>query len=289
LFLLQRCSDSREAANGLKALWLVNGRETGVDPADRGLAYGDGLFETMAAADGRIRWLDYHLERLERGCRRLAIEPPDRNLVGAEIGAHCPRSGRAIVKLIVTRGPGERGYRPPEAPKITRILGFSAWPDYPRSHYTDGIRVRVCALRLGVSPALADLKHLCRLEQVLAHVELRGHDVEQGLLLDTTDRVVGGSSSNVFAVRGGELVTPALTRNGIAGVMRRVVLETAPQIGLTPREEDLGLSDLIDADELFMTNALIGIWPVARLDERSFARGPATARLMRHLGYGGDA
>jgi 4-amino-4-deoxychorismate lyase len=277
------------AANGLKALWLVNGRETGVDPADRGLAYGDGLFETMASVDGRIRWLDYHFERLERGCNRLAMDAPDRGVVRAEIAAHAPRSGRAIVKLIVTRGPGERGYRPPDAPKPTRILGFSAWPQYPATHYTQGIRARVCAVRLGVSPALAGLKHLCRLEQVLAHVELRGHDVEQGLLLDTTERVVGGTSSNVFAVRGDELLTPAVTRNGIAGVMRRVVLETAPLVGLAPREADLFLHDLNDADELFVTNALIGIWPVARLDGRTFARGPATVRLMQHLECGGDA
>ena len=273
----------------MKALWLVNGRETGVDPSDRGLAYGDGLFETMASVDGRIRWLDYHLERLELGCRRLAIEAPDPEVVRAEVAAHCPRSGRSIVKLIVTRGPGERGYRPPDAPKPSRILGFLAWPEIPSSHYSRGVRVRVCALRLGVSPALADLKHLCRLEQVLAHVELRGHDVEQGLLLDTTEHVVGGSSSNVFAVRGDELLTPAVTRNGIAGVMRRVVLETAPLVGLVPHEAELTLRDLNDSDELFVTNALIGIWPVARLDERAFDRGPATLRLMQHLGYGGDA
>ncbi|HUO68166.1 MAG TPA: aminodeoxychorismate lyase [Gammaproteobacteria bacterium] len=273
----------------MKALWLVNGRETGVDPSDRGLAYGDGLFETMASVDGRIRWLEYHFERLERGCRRLGIVPPDRDLVKAEIDAHCPRSGRAIVKLIVTRGPGERGYRPPDAPKSTRILGFSAWHEHPSSHYSRGIRVRVCGLRLGASPALAGLKHLCRLEQVLAQIELRGHDVEQGLLLDTTELVVGGSSSNVFAVRGAELLTPAVTRNGIAGVMRRVVLEEAPLVGLVAREVDLALHDLTDADELFVTNALIGIWPVARLDERVFARGPATVRLMQRLGYGGDA
>jgi 4-amino-4-deoxychorismate lyase len=286
LFLLQRCSDRREAANDLKALWLVNGRETGVEPADRGLAYGDGLFETMAAVDGHIRWLDYHFERIERGCHRLAIEPPDRALVRAEIAEHVARAGRTIVKLIITRGPGERGYRPPDAPKPTRILGFSGWPEIPASHYTRGIRMRVCALRLGVSPALAGLKHLCRLEQVLAHVELRGHDVEQGLLLDATEHVVGGSSSNVFAVRGGELLTPAVTRNGIAGVMRRVVLGTAPQVGLVSREADLTLHDLNDADELFVTNAVIGIWPVAQLDERAFARGPVTVRLMQHLGYG---
>lgn len=273
----------------METLWLVNGRRTGVDPADRGLAYGDGLFETMGAADGHVRWLDYHLERLLGGCRRLAIEPPDPELLRAEIAAQCPRSGRFIVKLIVTRGSGERGYRPPEAPETTRILGISKWHDYPSTHYSRGIRVRVCEVRIGVSPALAGLKHLCRLEQVLAHLELREHDVEQGLLLDTSGYVVGGSSSNVFAVRGKDLFTPATTRNGVAGVMRRVVLENARQTGLTPHEAELTLRDLETADELFMANSLFGIWPVARLDERVLATGPATRRLMQHLGYGADA
>jgi 4-amino-4-deoxychorismate lyase len=273
----------------LETLWLVNGRQTGVDPSDRGLAYGDGLFETMAAADGRIRWLDYHLDRLADGCRRLAITRPDGAAIRAEISAHCPPSGRAVVKLIVTRGPGARGYPPPATSQPTRIVGFSAWPDYPRAHYTDGIRVRVCELRIGVSPALAGLKHLCRLEQVLAQLELRQHDAEQGLLLDTHEFVVGGSSSNVFAVRGSELITPAVTRNGIAGVMRRIVLENAPQAGLKPLETDLTLRDLQDADELFMANSLFGIWPVAKLDERTFLPGPATRRLMQRLGYGSDA
>ena len=273
----------------METLWLVNGRSTGVDPADRGLAYGDGLFETMGAVDGRIRWLDYHLERLVSGCRRLAIEPPDSNVLRAEIAAHCPRVGRFVVKLIVTRGPGERGYRPPAAAKPTRILGISDWQLYPAAHYSRGIRVRVCALRIGVAPALAGLKHLSRLEHVLAQLELREHDVEQGLLLDTGGYVVGGSSSNVFAVRGAQLLTPSVTRHGVAGVMRRVVLETARQAGLTPREVDLTLEDLQAADELFMANSLFGIWPVARLDERPFPPGPATRRLMQKLGFDADA
>ena len=273
----------------METLWLVNGRRTGVDPADRGLAYGDGLFETMGAADGRIRWLDYHLERLTSGCRRLAIDPPSPEVLRAEIAAQCPRSGRFVVKLIVTRGPGERGYRPTAATKPTRILGISEWPAYPPANYARGIRVRVCELRIGVSPATAGLKHLGRLEQVLAHLELREHDVEQGLLLDTSGYVVGGSSSNVFVVLGGELLTPSVTRNGIAGVMRRIVLESAHEAGLKPCESDLTLTDLQTADELFMANSLFGIWPVARLDERSFEPGQATRRLMRHLGYGTDA
>ena len=147
----------------MNTLWLVNGQSTGVDPADRGLAYGDGLFETMAARDGRIHWLDLHLDRLEEGCRRLEIPAPSRSLVAREIDAHCPTQGRAVVKLIVTRGAGARGSLPPEPAAPTRVLAVSPWPDYPQHHYVAGISLRGCQIRLGENPALAGIKHVCRL------------------------------------------------------------------------------------------------------------------------------
>lgn len=268
----------------MNTLWLVNGRSTGVDPADRGLAYGDGLFETMAAEDGVIRWFDLHLDRLEEGCRRLEIPPPSRSLLTTEIGAHCPKKGRAVVKLIVTRGPGARGYLPPEPATPTRVLAISSWPDYPDSYYRVGVSARVCQLRLGENPVLAGLKHLCRLEQVLAQLELRGHAVQQGLLLDSGGHVVGGTSSNLFAVRGGELVTPTLARCGVKGVMRRVVLETARAHGIRSDERELTLAEVLEADELFVTNALFGIWPVTDVDGRRFAVGATTRALMARLG-----
>ncbi len=273
----------------MNTLWLVNGQATGLDPADRGLAYGDGLFETMAARDGRIRWLDLHLDRLEEGCRRLEIAAPPRSLLKRELAAHCPREGRAVVKLIVTRGSGTRGYLPPDPAMPTRVLAVSPWPDYPESHYRQGISMKVCQLRLGENPALAGIKHLCRLEQVLAQLELRGHAVQQGLLLDGSGFVVGGSSSNIFAVHGGELRTPGLTRCGIKGVMRRVVLETARALNLRAEECELELPELLAADELFVTNSLFGIWPVADVDGRSFAIGATTRRLLAHLGYDSGA
>lgn len=273
----------------METLWLVNGQRTGVDPADRGLAYGDGLFETMAAHDGRIRWLDLHLERLEHGCRRLEIPPPERRVVAEEIESHCTRVGRATVKLIVTRGSGTRGYAPPAVPAPTRILSIGAAPKYPSSHYASGIRVRVCRLRLAANPALAGLKHLNRLEHVLAHLELRGTDADQGLLLDTSEHVVGGTSSNVFAVYQGQLLTPTIERAGIKGVMRRVVLAAAAELRVPTAERDLTLAEIANADELFMTNSLFGIWPVASLDSRTLTRGQVTQRLMQHLGVGPDA
>jgi len=273
----------------VEPIWLVNGQRTGVDPADRGLAYGDGLFETMAAQDGHIRWLDLHLDRLEEGCRRLQIPPPERRVLVDEIATHCTAVGRAAVKLIVTRGPGARGYAPPAAPKPTRILSIGTWPEYPSSHYAGGIRVRVCRLRLATNPVLAGVKHLNRLEQVLANLELRGTDADQGLLLDTSEHVVGGTGSNVFAVHRGQLLTPAIERAGIKGVMRRVVLMAAAELGVPAAERDLTLAEIASADELFMTNALFGIWPVASFDGRVLARGPITQRLMQHLGVGPNA
>ena len=270
----------------VNTIWLVNGQSTGIDPADRGLAYGDGLFETMAANDGRIRWLDLHLDRLEEGCRRLEIPAPSRSLLTREIETVCPNKGRVVVKLIVTRGPGARGYPPPESPAPTRVLAISQWPDYPDSRYRDGISVRTCRMRLGENPALAGIKHLCRLEQVLAQLELRGQPVQQGLMLDASGSVAQGTSSNVFIVAGGELATPSLARCGIKGVMRRVVLEASRALDIRAEERVIGPAELLGANEVFMTNALFGIWPVTELDGRRFAVGPTTERLMAHLGYG---
>jgi 4-amino-4-deoxychorismate lyase len=268
----------------MNTLSLVNGQSTGVDPADRGLAYGDGLFETMAASDGRIRWLELHLDRLEEGCRRLEIPMPSRNLLAGEIDTCCPRRGRAVVKLIVTRGPAARGYPPPERAAPTRVVLISPWPDYPEANYRAGIAMRSCRLRLGENPALAGIKHLCRLEHVLAQIELRGHAVQQGLLLDASGYVVGGTSSNVFVVAGSEVVTPSLARCGIKGVMRRVVLDAARIIGVRAEERDIAPAELLAADEVFVANSLFGIWPVTDVDGRRFALGPMTQRLMTHLG-----
>jgi len=270
----------------VKPLWLVNGQPTGIDPADRGLAYGDGLFETMAAHDGDVRWLELHLDRLEEGCRRLEIPSLPRALLEREIRAHCPRTGSAVVKLIVTRGPGARGYAPSDDSAPTRVLSLSPWPKFSARHYRQGIAVHVLRMRLGENPLLAGLKHLNRLEQVLAQLELRGHAVEQGLLLDTSGLVVGGTSSNLFAVSGAKLVTPTLQRCGIKGVMRRAVLETARVLGIDAEERDLSLEQTLSADELFVTNALFGIWPIATIDVQRFAVGAVTRRLMVQLGYG---
>jgi len=264
--------------------FIVNGHESNSIPAsDRGLQYGDGLFETMAAKDGRIALLDDHLERLGYGADRLGLPQPEMEVIREEVLRLVPGQGRAVIKLILTRGSGGRGYREPEQVEIRRIVSRNPWPNYPDTWANDGIAVRLCETRLALDPVLAGLKTLNRLHQVLARAEWDDPDVAEGLLLDADDRVVCGTMSNLFLVRSGALITPDLDRSGVAGVMRKQILKIAARMGIDAREKAVSLDDLSRADEIFVTNSLIMIWPVRQFEDRVCTVGPLTRRLQRAL------
>lgn len=265
-------------------MWLIDGRRaTRVPVDDRALQYGDGLFETLAVADGRVRLLPLHLARLTEGCRRLRLAVPSVDLLSGELDRLARGQARAVIKLVITRGSGQRGYAPPSPAQPRRMLGRFAWPVWPRSHYTRGVAVRICQTRLGLNPGLAGIKHLNRLEQVMARAEWRGGRWQEGLMLDIDGRVVCGTMSNVFAVRDGCLETPTVTRCGVAGVMRSLLRREAARLGLHCEERDLDLDTLAAADELFLTNALIGLWPIRRLGTLELRRGPVTRSLQAAL------
>lgn len=270
-------------------MWLIDGRRgTRVPVEDRGLQYGDGLFETMAVLDGRIRHLPLHLARLSEGCQRLGLPRSVLAPLRAELPALAAKQRRdAVIKLIVTRGEGPRGYAPPAHPQPRRMLGVFAWPSWPPSHYTRGVAVRVCDTRLGSNPQLAGIKHLNRLEQVLARREWSGTRWHEGLMMNANNHVICGTMSNVFAVHGASLLTPSVTSCGVAGVMRAAVRRQAASLGFTCEEGELALDALAGADELFLTNALIGIWPVRRLGEHRLAAGPVTRQLQQAMGLAG--
>ncbi|EAR20469.1 aminodeoxychorismate lyase [Nitrococcus mobilis] len=251
-----------------------------LDPRDRGLQYGDGLFETMAVRDGRIPWLAYHLRRLEAGCARLQITPPEVAELRREIAALAAGQSRAIIKLIVTRGVGGRGYRPdPDVPSH-RILMRHPWPAYAQRYAQEGIRLRVCRTRLASNPALAGLKHLNRLEQVLARLEWDDDSrYQEGLMLDYQGRVIEGTMTNLFIVRSGCLLTPDLSASGVAGVMREIILETAARKSLSCQMTTLSLPNLAQAEEIFVCNSVVGIWPVIALQRRRYPLGPVTRQL----------
>ena len=266
---------------------LINGRlspASGVSPYDRGLQFGDGLFETIACRRGLPRFLPWHLERLSLGCMRLAFPPHDPGELRDEIRTLAQETSAAIVKVMLTRGVATaRSYAPSGSEKPTRITIRYEWPTEDPAARQDGVRVRTAALRLGENPALAGLKHLNRLEQVLAKAESTDVRIAESLLFSRSGRLISGTMSNVFIVCKSRLYTPQIDLCGVAGIMRRVVLSEAARAGVVAEECTLDAGDIAGADEIFLTNARIGIWPVRALDARDLTPGPITRRLQQHL------
>ncbi|HZO21584.1 MAG TPA: aminodeoxychorismate lyase [Steroidobacteraceae bacterium] len=264
---------------------LVDGTEAaGVSTLDRGLHFGDGLFETIACRAGRPRFLSLHLERLMSGCKRLQIAFHDEAAVRSEVEELAHGSDRALVKVLVTRGSAvARGYGFTGREKATRITIRYAWPAEDSAPPHAGLKAGTLALRLGENPLLAGLKHCNRLEQVLARAECLNRGLSEGILFSSSGRLVSGTMTNVFLVRGSTLQTPLLDVCGVAGVMRRIVLRQAASAGIEAHECALDLADLRAADEVFLTNARVGIWPVRELDEQVLAPGALTHRLLEEL------
>lgn len=271
------------AADAPAAVW-VNGRPGGaVSALERGLHYGDGLFETIACVGGRPRFLALHLGRLARGCARLGLEFPVREELEREILDAAAAAPRAIVKVLLTRGPAlARGYASSDAGQPTRVTLRYRWEE-DTGPGAEGVRVRTATLRLGENPALAGLKHLNRLEQVLARREWSDGDIAEALMFSASGRLISGVMSNVFLVQGTRLRTPLLDRCGVAGVMRQVVLREAARAGIAAEETDLDAGDLAGARELFLTSAVIGLRPVRALDGRACEIGALTRLLQQRL------
>jgi 4-amino-4-deoxychorismate lyase len=261
---------------------LVNGRAGQLDPLDRGLQYGDGLFETMAVRNGRARFVEWHLARLADGAHRLALPLPDHDRLLGQIAAAWP-GGRGVVKLIWTRGPAGQGYRPPAKVEPTCIAAGFEWPAWPATAWSEGVRLRYCRMRLARNPALAGIKHLNRLEQVLARAEWDDERIAEGLMLDDRGQVISGTQSNLFAVIAGQIVTPALDQCGVAGVMRRALCSWAADHASAVVECSLRPEGLATATEIFVTNALIGAWPVRELAGNQVPSGPHAARFNSWL------
>ncbi len=263
---------------------LVNGMESdSISTDDRGLNYGDGLFETMAVKEGAPVCWDRHISRLHAGCRRLRIPCPPGALLRKEATRLCAGLELGVVKIVVTRGATGRGYRMPDAATPSRILSVHPWPDFPASRGTKGVAVAVCQTRLGLNPGLAGVKHLNRLEQVLARSEWDETRFAEGLMLDMAGRVVEGTMSNLFLVSSDRLLTPDLADAGVAGIMRDLVIQEALGLDAAVTVAPVSMEDVNHAEELFLSNSLFGIWPINSVDGTSYRVGPVALRLRQRL------
>lgn len=272
---------------------LVNGQHQNLlAVADRAVQYGDGAFETILVRGHKpVHW-QQHLERLRATCEILQI-PADLSPLRAEAESLIASHGASgILKIIISRGAGGRGYAVPESPAPTRIVQIHGLPQDYLQHAREGIRVFKCKHPLSLNPALAGLKHLNRLDQVMASLELPAQ-FQEGLMCNAAGDLIEGIKSNVFMVIDGVLLTPELSQCGIAGVMRAEIMAQCKEYSsLNVAQRQLGLEDLESASEVFLCNSVMGIWPVTQLQWNratlNYKIGAITRRLQTLISAGAD-
>ena len=246
---------------------LVNGQLTdSVNALDRGLAYGDGVFRTLRTQAARPLWWRDHYAKLATDCAALMLACPDEAELRAEV-CQAAEAGEGVVKIILTRGTGARGYAPPLGRAVTRIVLSAPLPAHAQAGAPDAIAARWCTLRLARQPRLAGVKHLNRLENVLARAEWDDPAIFEGLLCDDLGAVIGGVSSNLLIMKRGELFTPELAECGVAGVTRTRLLHAAVRLGIPTHIGRLLPDAILAADEVMICNSVIGVRRVASLDD----------------------
>ena len=259
---------------------LINGIKAGyIDINDRGLHYGDGLFETLLLADGKIQFFDEHMTRLQRGADKLGIRFPGVSTYLDDITTLATQSSASqqVIKLLLTRGSSERGYAIPDRvmPKRFTLLNDYSLP----AAFNSAIQARICKQTVSINRSLAGLKHLNRLENVLARAELDKTENE-GLMLDDDGFVIEGSMSNLFIVKQGALSTPDLSRSGVDGIIREKILTLAKTENIKTSITRITAEDLFVADEVFICNSLIGLVPLNRIDTTEYKTGKLCSLLQ---------
>jgi len=263
---------------------LVNGvLSDHVRVFDRGLMYGDGVFRTLLVREGRPLCWQRHYDKLCTDCAALGIACPAEDRLLAEMGRLLGTTPDCVLKIVITRGEGARGYAVPEQIEATVILMTGLIPLYPAQHFSDGVRLHLCATRLAIQPRLAGIKHLNRLENVLARQEWSDPEIAEGLMRDMEDNVIEGTMSNLFLLQGSMLYTPDLGRCGVAGVQRARIMELAGRLGIEVKVENLSLDRIYDADEILLCNSVISVWQVRELERKKWRAGNLAARLRAFL------
>ncbi|BBT62341.1 4-amino-4-deoxychorismate lyase [Aeromonas hydrophila] len=263
---------------------LINGIPTdSVSAMDRGLAYGDGHFTTLLVKDGRPVWWSAHLARLQQASARLGLAELDWQQLGDEVAGMARDQTLAVIKVMLTRGSGGRGYDGTACHAPTRILSLAAYPAHYPAWQQTGIPLLVCQQRLGDAPMLAGLKTLNRLEQVLLKSELAARSGVEGIVLNSRGFLVEGVSANLFWRRGRTVFTPDLTHCGIDGIMRRHVMAMLKQMSIELRVVEAPLESLWQAEEVWLTNTLMGIVPVTGIGETQYASPVLIRRLQERL------
>ncbi|WLI77046.1 aminodeoxychorismate lyase [Kosakonia sp. H02] len=250
-------------------MFLINGTEQQwLAVNDRATQFGDGCFTTARIIDGQIQFASAHLERLRLACERLLIPFSDWQPLAQEMAALAQGREDGVVKAIISRGAGGRGYSAANCAVPTRIVSVAAKPAHYARWQQEGVTLALSDIRLGRNPALAGIKHLNRLEQVLIRTGLEQTSADEALVLDSDGWVTECCAANIFWRRGKDVFTPRLDQAGVDGIMRQYCLRQLASSGFTVVEVNAPPEALKQADEVIICNALMPVVPVRQWAER---------------------
>ncbi|ELY2664821.1 aminodeoxychorismate lyase [Cronobacter sakazakii] len=262
---------------------LINGIEQDcLSATDRAVQFGDGCFTTARVRDGVVHLLEAHLARLREGCERLMIPMPDIDTLRDEMRQAAQGQGSAVVKVIISRGAGKRGYSIAGCDAPTRIVSRGAYPDFYSEWRERGVSLATSPVRLGRNPYLAGIKHLNRLEQVLIRTQLEQTPADEALVLDSEGWVTECCAANLFWRKGKTVFTPRLDQAGVDGLMRRHIISLLNQSAWRLSEINAPASALEEADEVFICNALMPLVPVRSIDGHAYASRELYHYLIPH-------
>lgn len=241
---------------------IINGEFNSLlDISDRSFHYGDACFTTICVKQSRLQLWAKHLERLTNNCQRLGIQFADWSAVLQSAERLIEKSGAesAVVKVVITRGRGGRGYSPKEVRWPSYVVSIHSFPSLYTNWHQNGINVGLSSVKLGKQPLLAGIKHCNRLEQVLIKDALDKTEFDDVLVCDFDDNLVESSAGNLFWLTQGQWYTPSLEYSGVEGVMRNCVLDyfaekNSPVVQVT---QNIGAN--FAADEMFICNSLMGV------------------------------
>ena len=253
-------------------MWINGVAQAALPAGDRSVQFGDGCFTTARVMNGEIQFLDAHLQRLQRATSSLRIEGVNWQALELEMATAAQPEQEGVVKAILTRGQGGRGYSAAGCSAPTRIVSVSGYPAQYHLWRECGVKLALSPVMLSKNPLLAGIKHLNRLEQVMIRMHLDQTDANEALVVDTAGCLVECCAANLFWRKGNQVFTPDLSQSGVDGIMRqhliRVIESASPwvihQVSETPET-------LSDADEILICNALMPILPVAEACDRHYA------------------
>lgn len=274
----------------MEQLVYINGEIVSRDKAcistfDRGLLYGYGLFETMRSYNGRVFCLDRHIARLVNSAGFLGIrEALEPEKLEAAVLRTLKANGLddARVRLTVTAGEGSRSISIPSTRNLTTIITVEELVLPSSETYAVGLRTSIAGIRRNNRSPLCRMKTLGYLENMLAHAEAVNAGCDEAILLNVDGFVAECSASNIFIVEAGGIVTPPIEDGALPGITRGVLIELAAKLGIKLAQESVSVERLTSAEEVFITNSVIEIMPIAAIDGRvvgSECRGKTTELL----------